>query len=101
MEKTLCMFAMVLALILAEGAAAAELPSFEKFGFPITQVQVSILGSADVRERSAAPSLMLQGMPASPHQIAVLMPRPNAGAHEIAQDARAGLETPSATTEIR
>ena len=47
-------------------AKAEELPAFEKFGFPITQTQVSVLGSADVRERSPTPTLMLYGMPASP-----------------------------------
>jgi hypothetical protein len=57
-------------------AKAEELPAFERFGFPITQTQVSVLGSADVRERSPTPTLMLYGMPASPHQVAVLSPRP-------------------------
>ena len=47
-------------------AKAEELPAFEKFRFPITQTQVSVLGSADVRERSPIPMLMLYGMPASP-----------------------------------
>src|SRR5258708_4581858 len=50
-------------------AKAEELPAFERFGFPITQTQVSVLGSADVRERSPTPTLMLYGMP-------VLSPRP-------------------------
>ena len=58
-------------------ARAEELPTFEKFGFPITQTQVSMLGSADVRERSPTPTLMFYGMPASPHQVAVLSPRPS------------------------
>jgi len=53
-------------------AKAEELPAFEKFGFPITQAQVSVLSSADVRERSPIRTLMLDGMPASPHQVAVL-----------------------------
>ena len=57
-------------------AKPEELPAFERFGFPITQTQVSVLGSADVRERSPTPTLMLYGMPASPHQVAVLSSRP-------------------------
>src|SRR5262245_39220356 len=57
-------------------AKAEELPALEKFGFPITQSQVSVLGSADVRERPLTLTLMLDGMPASPHQLAVLSPRP-------------------------
>jgi len=64
-------------LILLGGltAEASELPTFEKFGFPITRIQVSVLGSADVQERSPIPMLTLGGMPASPHQVAVLTPR--------------------------
>ncbi len=56
----------------AANATAGELPTFEKSGFPITQVQVSVLGSAGVQEQSPTAGLTLHGMPASPHQIAVL-----------------------------
>jgi hypothetical protein len=58
------------------GAAAAELPTFELMGFPITRHQVAVLGAAHVRERSPTPTLTLGGMPASPHQVTVLTPRP-------------------------
>jgi hypothetical protein len=54
------------------GARAAELPIYELMGFPISPHQFSVLGSAHVKERSAAPTLTLNGMPASPHHIAVL-----------------------------
>jgi AraC-like DNA-binding protein len=64
-------------------AEASELPAFEKFGFPITGVQVSVLGAGDVQESSPVPTLTLGGMPASHHQIAVLTPRPR-----IAEQAR-------------
>ena len=47
-------------------AKAEELPAFERSGLPITQTQVSVLGSTGVRERSPTPTLMLYGMPASP-----------------------------------
>jgi len=57
-------------------AVAAELPTFELMGFPITRHQVGLLGAAQIRERSPAPTLTLGGMPASPHQVAVLTPRP-------------------------
>ncbi len=57
------------------GAAAAELPTYEVMGFPITQHQLVAIGSAHVQERSPTPALTLGGMPASPHQIAVLTPR--------------------------
>jgi hypothetical protein len=54
----------------------SELPAFEMLGFPITRVQVSVLGAVGVQESSPVATLTLAGMPASPHQIAVLTPRP-------------------------
>jgi hypothetical protein len=56
-------------------ACALRLPSFEVTGFPITRHQVALLGSNQVEESAVTPTLMLGGMPASPHQIAVLTPR--------------------------
>ena len=64
--------------VMLNGAAAAELPTFELTGFPITPHQVAVLGSAQVQEQTRNPALTLGGMPASPHQIAVLTPRPRA-----------------------
>jgi len=61
--------------VMLNGVAAAELPTFELMGFPITPHQVAVLGSADVQELTPTPTLTLGGMPASPHQIAVLTPR--------------------------
>lgn len=64
------------ALVLgAASAACAESPTFEMMGFPITSVQVSVLGAAHVGERSPAAMLTLADMPASPHQVSVLTPR--------------------------
>ena len=68
--------------VVAEGqsatshAAAEKLPTFELMGFPITPVQVQLVGSALVQEQSPTSTLMLGGMPASPHQVSVLAPRP-------------------------
>jgi hypothetical protein len=56
---------------------AAELPTFELLGFPITRHQVAVIGAEAVQEQSPTPALTFGGMPASPHQIAVLMPRPS------------------------
>ncbi len=57
------------ALVLAAaGAAASELPSFDKHGFPITLHQVQVVGAAGVAERSPASTLDA----ASPHQVKVL-----------------------------
>ena len=60
----------------AAGAKAEELPTYELMGFPITHHQFSVVGSSNIHERAPTPSLTLGGMPASPHQVAVLMPRP-------------------------
>jgi hypothetical protein len=66
----------VTALVLgAAGASAGELPQYEVTGFPISPLQFSVLGSGGVQEQSATPALTLNGMPASPHQIAVISPR--------------------------
>jgi hypothetical protein len=77
--KRLVLFAAV-AVVILEGvdvAAAAELPTYESMGFPITALQFSVVGSAHVQEVSPVPTLTLGGMPASPHQIAVLTARKN------------------------
>jgi len=70
--------ASVVAFTLIGGIAASaqDLPTYEAMGFPISSVQVSILGcSAQVQEREPVTTFTMAGMPASPHQIAVLAPR--------------------------
>ena len=58
------------------GATAGELPSYDFAGFPVTAHQMSVLGqSGAVQEQPNAPSLLRDGMPASPMQIAVLSRR--------------------------
>jgi hypothetical protein len=61
--------------LVGAGVEAAELPSYELMGFPITPHQISVVGSANVREQSPSFSLAMACMPASPHQMAVLTPR--------------------------
>jgi hypothetical protein len=51
---------------------AQEYPIFERNGFPLTPLQVQVLGSDGVHERASGPTLARDGMPASPHQLAVL-----------------------------
>jgi hypothetical protein len=61
-----------LAAIIANGidvAAATELPTYEAAGLPITALQVSVMGSANVQEAPSVPTLTLGGLPASPNQI--------------------------------
>jgi hypothetical protein len=77
--KRLVQFAVVAVIILegADVAAAAELPTYELMGLPITALQISVVGSTHVQEVSPAPILTVGDMPASPHQIAVLTARKN------------------------
>jgi hypothetical protein len=74
MKRSFQLTATAAVLLTGASAIAAELPTFEAMGFPITLVQTSVLGAAHVQERSPAPTLMLGGMPASPAQIMVLTP---------------------------
>jgi len=64
-------------VIAANGAATftAELPTYEVTGFPISPVQIQVVGASNVQAQSPTPSLTLDGMPASLHQVSVLMPR--------------------------
>jgi hypothetical protein len=75
--KRLVLFAAVAVVILkgADVAAAAELPTYESMGLPITTLQISVVGSSHVQEVSPVPTLTVGSMPASPHQIAVLTAR--------------------------
>jgi hypothetical protein len=63
--------AAMLALSAAGGALAAELPSYEKAGLPVSAVQVQVLGAENVQE--AAPVATT----ATPVQLSVLTPRSN------------------------
>jgi hypothetical protein len=74
--KSLFLIATAAALMSgAAGATAAELPTYQANGFPITPSQVAIIGAANVEQQSVTATLMLGDMPASPHQVAVLTPR--------------------------
>ena len=76
------------------GASAGELPSYEFAGFPITPLQMSVLGQSGlVQERPDVPTLTHDGMPASPHQIAVLSRRPHPAARIEAAQTRIGTVT--------
>ncbi len=56
-------------------AAAAELPTYEVTGFPMTPLQVSALGASRAREQVPTTAPQLAGLPATPLQMAVLSPR--------------------------
>jgi predicted component of type VI protein secretion system len=61
----------VLALTAATSAVAAELPSYEKAGLPVSAVQLQVLGAENVEQAApVTPS-------ATPVQLSVLAPRGN------------------------
>ena len=64
--------AVVLAMTAVTSGSAAEFPTYEKAGFPISAVQVQVLASANVGEQSPVATSA-----ASPHQLSVLIPRSN------------------------
>jgi hypothetical protein len=59
-----------LSIVGATAGFAAELPSYETKGLPISAVQVRVLGAAGVREQSPALTSA-----ATAHQLSVLTPR--------------------------
>lgn len=75
MKKMFLVTATAAVMVVGCGAGAAELPTFELRGFPISPHQVAVVGATGVREQAPTPALVFRGMPASPHQIAVLAPR--------------------------
>ena len=71
MQKTyLSIAAALISIAGASAGFAAELPTFEAKGLPISAAQVGVLGAADVREQSP-----ISTATASPHQLSVLTPR--------------------------
>jgi hypothetical protein len=71
-KKTCLSIAAAAVIVIAAGAAgfAAELPTYETAGLPISPVQASVLEAAHVQEQSQAP-----GSTMTPVQLSVLTPR--------------------------
>jgi hypothetical protein len=74
-RKKLLLIAIVIIRLSQAVAGAAELPSYELMGLPITPHQLMVLEPANIRERLSSPSLTMAGMPASPQQLSVLTRR--------------------------
>lgn len=71
MQKTyLSIAAAALSIAGTSAGFAAELPSYEAKGLPISAVQVRVLGAADVTQQSPALTST-----ATAHQLGVLTPR--------------------------
>ena len=80
--------AAVAVISIAGGTAgfAAELPSYEVKGFPISAVQAGLLGTAHVREQPP-----VSATAASPHQLSVLTPHPKLATAAAPTDARRAI----------
>ena len=71
MKKSyLSIAAAILSIAGATAGFAAELPTYETNGLPISAAQVAVLGAANVQERSP-----LLTSTATVHQLSVLTPR--------------------------
>ena len=71
MQKTyLTIAAAVISIAGATAGVAAELPTYETKGLPISAVQLRVLGADDVRQQSPALTST-----ATAHQLGVLTPR--------------------------
>jgi hypothetical protein len=69
-KKTLSIAAAILMIAGSTAAFAAELPTYEANGFPVSPLQVRVLGAAHVEQQAAAPTTI-----ASVHQTGVLSSR--------------------------
>jgi hypothetical protein len=69
-KKTFSIAATILTLAGATSAFAGELPSYQANGFPVSPVQLRVLGSAHVEQQVSAPATAI-----SAHQARVLTPR--------------------------
>jgi hypothetical protein len=68
---------MAAAMLIASGAGAmaAELPTYQAQGFPISPVQVQLVGAARVQEQPPLATATPDGSSVTPLQISVLTPR--------------------------
>lgn len=68
--KILSFAAAITTIAVSTAAFAGELPTYEANGFPLTPVQVSVLGAEHVQQQASVPAAVL-----TPHQASVLTPR--------------------------
>jgi hypothetical protein len=89
-KKTSLSIAVAAVIFVAGGAAgfAAELPSYETSGLPISAVQLRVLGGADVRQQAPVLTSTL-----TPVQLSVLTPRTKTRTATVAPGGTDGLST--------
>jgi hypothetical protein len=80
--------AALISMTAATAGFAAELPSYETTGLPISAVQVQVLGAANVEQLSQVPTSAV-----SPVQLSVLTPRTKMKTATVAPTGTAGLAT--------
>lgn len=71
--KKICLSTAAVAVIVIAGGTtgfAAELPTYQTAGLPISPVQIGVLGPANVQEQSPMPTFTI-----TPVQLSVLTPR--------------------------
>lgn len=69
-KKTFTFAAAITAIVVSTSAFAGERPTYEANGLPVTPMQVSVLGGANVEQHVTAPATTLTAVQAS-----VLTPR--------------------------
>lgn len=69
-KLTFSIAAVAFAIVGSTATFAAELPAYEANGFPVSPVQVRVLGAGHVEQQVAAPATS-----ATVHQASVLTPR--------------------------
>ena len=90
MKKTSLSIAVAAVISVAGGSAgfAAELPSYETTGLPISAVQLRVLGVADVHQQAPVSTSTL-----TPVQLSVLTPRTKTKTATVAPGGTSGLST--------
>jgi hypothetical protein len=85
LQRTSITALMVLALGAPGASAGQQPPQYEVTGFPITTpLQMSVVRPGIIQEEPQASALAVDGMPATPHQIAVI--RGQQIAHKLKTD---------------
>jgi hypothetical protein len=93
MAKLLSFATAAVLLFGGTGAAVAESANFETEGFPISLHQAQVTGLPDIQETAPRGALVVDGMPASPHQLAVLSPRQPSAELQVAAKRVPGTNT--------
>jgi hypothetical protein len=89
-KQTSLSIAVAAVMLVASGAAgfAAERPSYQTTGLPISAVQLAVLGVADVQQQAPVSTSTL-----TPLQLSVLTPRTKTRTATVAPGGSAGLST--------